>query len=310
MRKPAWALTFWLLLIWAWPALAAGPFSIRLPATTSGVDPQAVTVVGSPQHHQIKKGEDLLELARHYGLGYTEVGAMYRHWDPFLPPVGAEITIPTMWIVPDKRNAQLIVNTGEMRLYYFVNNATQVYTFPIGMGVLDFKTPSGKFKVIEKKVNPSWHIPKSLQKKYEMAVMPPGPDNPLGELKLTLSWGDYGIHGTHMPLGVGRLVSHGCTRMYPEHIKKLFPLVPVGTTVEYIYEPAKIGFRHGRIFLSVHEDVYMKIRSMLLHVLYMLESRGLMDQVDMRKVMQVVEEQNGMPADITRTAGVVSLQAN
>ncbi len=54
----------------------------------------------------------------------------------------------------------------------------------------------------------------------------------------------------------------------------------------------------------------MKIRSLLLHVLNMLESRGLMDQVDMRKVMQVVEEQNGMPADITRTAGVVSLQAN
>ena len=310
MRKLAWALTSWLLLTWACPALAAGPFNIRLPASNSGVDPQAVTVVGSPQRHHIKKGEDLLELARHYGLGYSEIGAMYRQWDPFLPPVGADMTIPTIWIVPDKRNAQLIVNTGEMRLYYFVNNATQVYTFPIGMGVLDFKTPSGKFRVVEKKVNPSWHIPKSLQKKYEMAVMPPGPDNPLGELKLTLSWGDYGIHGTHMPLGVGRLVSHGCTRMYPEHIKKLFPLVPVGTTVEYIYEPAKIGFRHGRIFLSVHEDVYMKIRSMLLHVLTMLESRGLMDQVDMRKVMQVVEEQNGMPVDITRTAGVVSLRAN
>ncbi|MDP3182326.1 MAG: L,D-transpeptidase family protein [Desulfobaccales bacterium] len=310
MRKLAWALTSWLLLTWAGPALAAGPFNIHLPASQTGVDPQAVTVVGSPQRHHIKKGEDLLDIARHYGLGYSEVGVMYRHWDPFLPPVGAEMTIPTMWIVPDKRNAQLIVNTGEMRLYYFIKNVSQVYTFPIGMGVLDFKTPSGKFKVVEKKVNPSWHIPKSLQKKYEMAVMPPGPDNPLGEYKLTLSWGDYGIHGTHMPLGVGRLVSHGCTRMYPEHVKKLFPLVPVGTTVEYIYEPAKIGFRQGRIFLSVHEDVYMKIRSMLLHVLNMLENRGLVDQVDMRKVMQVVEEQNGMPVDITRTGGVVSLQAN
>jgi len=55
-------------------------------------------------------------------------------------------------------------------------------------------------------------------------VMPPGPDNPLGDYKLTLSWGDYGIHGTAMPLGVGRMVSHGCTRMYPGHIKKLFPI--------------------------------------------------------------------------------------
>jgi len=282
------------------PAMAAGPYNIRFPATATGSDPNAITVVGSIQHYRIKKGDDLLEIARHYGLGYSEIGVLYRQWDPFLPPAGAEMIIPTMWIVPNNHGNQIIVNTGEMRLYYFINNNIQVYTFPIGMGVLDFKTPQGKFRVINKKVNPTWHIPKSLQAKYGMAEMPPGPDNPLGEYKLTLSWGDYGIHGTAMPLGVGRMVSHGCTRMYPEHIKKLFPMVPVGTSVEYIYEPAKIGFRQGRIYLSVHEDVYFKIRSMLLHVLNLLEQRGLADQVNMRKVMQAVEEQNGMPMDITR----------
>jgi L,D-transpeptidase ErfK/SrfK len=302
MRKSALPLAILIIISLAWPAGAAGPYNIRPPAGATGLDHQAVTVVGSVQHYRIKKGDDLLEIARHYGLGYSEIGVMYRHWDPFLPPPGAEMTIPTLWIVPDSRGKQIIVNTGEMRLYYF-KSPNQVYTFPIGMGVLDFKTPSGSFRVVEKKVNPSWHIPKSLQKKYEMAVMPPGPDNPLGEYKLTLSWGDYGIHGTHMPLGVGRLVSHGCTRMYPEHIKQLFPLVPKGATVEYIYEPAKVGFRNGRIYLSVHEDVYFKIRSMLLHVLNLIEQKGLSDQVDMRRVMQAVEEQNGMPLDITRGAG-------
>jgi len=290
------------LVLGAIPAAAAGPYNIHPPAATSGVDPQAYTVVGSPQRHVTKKGEDLLDIARHYGLGYTEIGALYRHWDPFLPPPGANMVIPTMWIVPDSRGRQIIVNTGEMRLYFF-KSPTQVYTFPIGMGVLDFKTPSGTFRVVNKKVNPAWHIPKSLQAKYGMAVMPPGEDNPLGEYKLTLSWGDYGIHGTHMPLGVGRLVSHGCTRMYPEHVKQLFPMVNVGASVEYIYEPAKIGFQNGRIFLSVHEDVYFKIRSMLLHVLGMLEQRGLTDQVNMAKVMQTVEEQTGMPADITGSGG-------
>jgi L,D-transpeptidase ErfK/SrfK len=302
MMKLVLILAGWFILWPAFPAAAAGPFTIRPPAAAGGIDPQAVTVVGSPQRHVIKKGDDLLDLARYYGLGYTEVGVLYRHWDPFLPPVGAEMVIPTMWIVPDSRGRQIIVNTGEMRLYYF-KTPTQVYTFPIGMGVLDFKTPSGNFRVIEKKVNPAWHIPKSLQKKYGMAVMPPGEDNPLGEYKLTLSWGDYGIHGTHMPLGVGRLVSHGCTRMYPEHIKKLFPMVPVGASVEYIYEPAKIGFRDGRVFLSVHEDVYFKIPSMLLQVLTMLEQRGLTDQVNMTKVLQTVEEQTGMPVDITGSGG-------
>jgi L,D-transpeptidase ErfK/SrfK len=295
----------------AQPVLAAGPYNIRFPASPGGCDPNAVTVVGSIQHYRIKKGDDLLDLARHFGLGYSEIGVMYRQWDPFLPPVGAEMTIPTMWIVPNNHGNQIIVNTGAMRLYYFINNNTQVYTFPIGMGVLDFKTPQGKFRVINKKVNPTWHIPKNLQKKYEMAEMPPGPDNPLGEYKLTLSWGDYGIHGTAMPLGVGRMVSHGCTRMYPEHIKKLFPMVPVGASVEYVYEPALIGFRQGRIYLSVHEDVYFKIPSMILHVLNMIEQRGLADQVDMRKVMQTVEEHYGNPVDITRQqAGGLALNAS
>ena len=302
MRKLSLALTILLVLSVALPAWAGGPFNIRPPATASGLDPQAVSVIGSPQHHMTKKGEDLLDVARHYDLGWTEIGAMYRQWDPFLVPPGTNILIPTMWIVPTGRTAQIIVNTGEMRLYYFVNNGAQVYTYPIGMGVLDYKTPTGKFSVNQKKVNPDWHIPKQLQKKYEMSVMPAGPDNPMGAFKLGLNWGDYGIHGCNLPWAVGRLVSHGCTRLYPEDIKKLFAMVPMGTKVEYIYEPAKIGFRSGRIFLSVHDDVYFKIRSMLLHVMSLIEQKGLTNQVDMRKVLQVVEEQTGMPMDITRGA--------
>ena len=104
-----------------------------------------MTVVGSAQHHVIKKGEDLLDIARLYDLGWTEIGAMYRQWDPFLPPAGANMLIPSLWIVPTGHSAQIVVNTGEMRLFYFVNNGTQVYTYPIGMGVLDYKTPTGNF---------------------------------------------------------------------------------------------------------------------------------------------------------------------
>ncbi len=136
------------------PAWAGGPFNIRPPAGPIGIDPQAVTVIGSPQHHVIKKGEDLLDIARHYDLGWTEIGAMYRQWDPFLPPAGANMLIPTLWIVPTGHSAHIVVNTGEMRLFYFVNKGTQVYTYPIGMGVLDYITPTGNFYVNQKIVNP------------------------------------------------------------------------------------------------------------------------------------------------------------
>jgi L,D-transpeptidase ErfK/SrfK len=186
MRKLALPLAVFLIFSLSLPAWAAGPFNVRLPAGRSGVDPQALTVVGSPQHYMTRKGEDLLDVARKYDLGWTEIGAMYRQWDPFLPPLGVDILIPTMWIVPTGHDAAIIVNTGEMRLFYFINHGTRVYTFPIGMGILDYKTPSGKFLVNQKIVNPAWHIPKHLQKKYEMAVMPAGPDNPMGYFKVWL----------------------------------------------------------------------------------------------------------------------------
>jgi len=285
------------------PAVAAGPFPVRFPSTPTGIDANAQTVVGNLQRRVIRKGEDLLGIAGEYDLGYNAIGAMHRDWDPFILPAGTEIVIPSMWIAPDSRGHQIIVNTGAMRLFYYINNGTQVYTFPIGMGVLDYKTPTGNFTVVQKKENPDWHIPKELQAKYKMAVMPAGPDNPMGEYKLGLSWGDYGIHGCNIPWAVGRLVSHGCTRLYPEDIKKLFAMVPMGTSVEYIYEPALVGFRNGRVYLSVHEDYYFKIRSMIFHALGLLESRGLTGQVNMEKVMQTVEEHTGMPIDVSRGPG-------
>ena len=100
-----------------------------------------MTVIGAPQHHLTRKGEDLLDITPAYDLGWTEIGAMYRSRDPFLPPAGVDPLISSLWIVPTGYDAQIVVNTGEMRLYYFVNHGTQVYTYPIGMGVLHHPDP-------------------------------------------------------------------------------------------------------------------------------------------------------------------------
>ena len=116
------------------------------------------------------------------------------------------------------------------------------------------------------------------------------------------------LHGTHMPWGVGRLVSHGCTRMYPEHIKALFPLVNVGTTVEYIYEPVMIGFKNGRIFLSVNQDFYHRIPDMLTYTLNRLETAQVLNDVNLTKVMKLVEEKWGVPTDVTKSSGAMASQ--
>ncbi len=110
----------------------------------------------------------------------------------------------------------------------------------------------------------------------------------------------YGLHGTHAPMGVGRLVSHGCIRHYPEDIIKLFDMTPVGTTVEMIYEPVKIGYLKGRIFVEVHQDIYAKVPDMLRYAIKKVQDHGLGRQIDWLKFLQAVEEQSGAPVDISR----------
>ena len=185
-------------------AWAAGPFTYRLPQG-SGVDPQAVTVVGEFQTHHIVRYESLYKIARQYDLGFWELARFHRPLDHFYLPWETDIAIPTRWIIPERNSYPgYLINVAELRGYRFFPEKHQVYTFPIGIGVLDYKTPIGqKFRVQMKAENPGWRIPKILQWKYEKAYMPPGEDNPLGTHWLGLS--HYGLHGTHAPMGVGRL---------------------------------------------------------------------------------------------------------
>ena len=79
-----------------------------------------------------------------------------------------------------------------------------------------------------------------------------GPDNPLGEHALRLGIPAYLIHGTNKPWGIGMRVSHGCIRLYPEDIAELFDKVKVGTPVNIINNPYKIGKADGVLYLEVH----------------------------------------------------------
>jgi L,D-transpeptidase ErfK/SrfK len=281
-------------------AWGAGPFTYRSPQGP-GVDPEAVTVVGQPQTHQITRYENLYQISRQYDLGFWELACYHRVLDHFYLPWDTDLTIPTQWILPEKPNPPpgYLINVAELRGYRFFPEKNEVYTFPIGIGVLDYKTPIGqKFRVRMKAENPGWQIPKSLQWKYERAYMPPGEENPLGTHWLGLS--HYGLHGTHAPMGVGRLVSHGCIRHYPEDIKELFNLTPMGTPVEIIYEPVKFGFLNGRIFAEVHEDIYRKIPDLLRYAIKRAADRGLSGEINWTRFLQVVEERTGAPVDISR----------
>ncbi|MBM4288086.1 MAG: L,D-transpeptidase [Deltaproteobacteria bacterium] len=281
-------------------ALAAGPFQYRLPATDTGVDPAAVTVVGEFQKHWLKLHENMYEIARQYGLGFWELARFHRNLDHFYLPKDQEMVIPSRWILPPVAKPEgIVINVAELRNYRFFPESGQVRTYPIGIGVFEHKTPFGRFRISSKAENPGWRIPASLRWKYDgKSFLPPGEGNPIGTHWLGLT--SYGLHGTHADFGVGRLVSHGCIRHYNDDIKELFELTPVGTPVLIIYEPVKIGFLKGRIFIEVHEDVYHKIPDLLQHAIKQVEARQLGDRINWSRFVRAVEERNGAPLDITR----------
>ncbi|HUI24488.1 MAG TPA: L,D-transpeptidase family protein, partial [Candidatus Kryptonia bacterium] len=133
------------------------------------------------------------------------------------------------------------------------------------------------------------------------------PENPLGKYRLRLqpigqSPGDYGIHGTDIPWGVGMQVSHGCIRLYPEDIEQLFPLVSVHEPVQFVYQPVKVGARDGEIYIEVHKDIYRMTPGPYREAQRLLQKYGWTDRVDDLRLRRAIGEQSGVPMLISRDA--------
>jgi L,D-transpeptidase ErfK/SrfK len=218
--------------------------------------------------------------------------------DPWIPDPGRRIDIPTRWILPPTQHQGVVINLPELRLYHFLPKIGMVTTFPIGIGDLGWKTPVATGKITDRKVNPVWVVPESLRPKYGFISVPPGPDNPLGKYWVGLSLDGYGIHGTNIPWGIGRLVSHGCIRLYPEHIALFFEEVCVGTPFKIIYEPVKIGVMDGNIFIEVHPDIYGRIPDMAAHISRQLKEMGLWSSISHEAVKNALQKQNGVPVRV------------
>jgi L,D-transpeptidase ErfK/SrfK len=220
------------------------------------------SVVGEPQIVFAKEENTFSDLAREYGLGYDELVAANPDVDPWLPGEGTPILLPTQFVIPDVPRDGIVLNIASKRLFYFPARADDrpqtVLTYPIGIGRVGWETPLGSSTVIDKARDPSWYVPASVRRENrelgyaDPAIVPPGPDNPLGKFVLKLGIPGYLIHGTNQPYGVGMRVSHGCVRLYPENIELLYELVGRGETVAIINEPYLAGQRDGELFFEGH----------------------------------------------------------
>lgn len=231
-------------------------------ALTFPLPPGNNAVVGQVKQVRLKPGDSLSALARANDIGYYEL----LEANPTLNPTtrlinGTPVLIPTQYVLPDAPRDGIVINLAELRLYYYPVGQNIVVTKPISIGRQGWNTPEGTFKVVEKIEHPSWNVPKSIA--AEMAqqgimlppVVGPGPDNPLGDYAMRLSLPSYLIHGTVSPDSIGRRVSSGCVRLYPEDIQELFSMVPVGTPVHIVNQPYKIGLVNNQVAMESHQPL-------------------------------------------------------
>jgi L,D-transpeptidase ErfK/SrfK len=227
-------------------------------------------VFGGVQVIDARHEDTFVSLARTYNVGYEELRQANPGVDAWLPGEGTKITIPTLYVLPRAPQRGIVVNVAELRMYYFPENSgtapegvapgsRRVITHPISIGRMDWATPLGVTTVTAKVANPSWYPPQSIRDEHAARndflprVVPPGPDNPLGNHSMRLGIPGYLIHGTNRPSGVGMRVTHGCVRMFPEDIEALYKTVPVGTRVNIVNQPVKIGWTaDGTLYLESH----------------------------------------------------------
>ncbi len=126
----------------------------------------------------------------------------------------------------------IIVRTGERRLY-FVLGEGRALVYPVGVGRAG-RQWAGRSFISGKHVKPAWAPPPDIARaRPNLARVHEGgsPSNPMGAAALTLSGGDYAIHGTNDPSSIGGFVSYGCIRMYNQDITDLYARVGIGTPV-------------------------------------------------------------------------------
>jgi len=160
---------------------------------------------------------------------------------PSAPPGTAPSAAATGPATPLDR---ALILDRQRRLLSLLENGRLVRRFPVAVGMPGWETPVGSFQVLNKTENPVWEHPE------KGTHTPAGPANPLGSRWIGFhqdcqgkrGWdGEHmldvkgcvvaGFHGTPHRWTVGQALSHGCVRLYEEHVRQVFDFVSIGTPV-------------------------------------------------------------------------------
>ncbi len=225
------------------------------PLPTSGQ-----TVVGDLEYRVLRYEDTLAAVAFEEGVAFAALRRANPDVDAWLPKSGTQVQLPTVFVLPDAPHEGIVINLSERRLYYYDRQNRQLHIYPVGIGRAEAPTPVAVTRTVSRIENPSWVPPPAIREEHRLlgntlpGVVPSGPDNPLGSFAIQLALPGYFLHGTNRPVGVGGTVSHGCVRLYDNHIAALVKVVPNQTPVRILRQPYKVGWLNDELYLEVHTE--------------------------------------------------------
>jgi L,D-transpeptidase ErfK/SrfK len=265
--------------------------------------PDHLRLIGKETTCQVSPGEGLYQIARRFDLSYMSIAAANGIANPHMIRAGKKLILPTRTILPFEPEKRLVINLPEFRVF-FLHEDRSVTVYPACIGLPTWTTPLGEFTVTHMVKNPTWYMPESIaeEEKVKREIIPPGPLNPLGDFWIGTDLDHTGIHGTIVPMSIGRALSHGCLRLYAEDVESLFIWTDEGESGKIIYEPVKVAVSGDSVFLEVHPDVYGFVADYEAVLAEKLKLLNPPPSLDREQVEIILREKRGVPV----FAGTVS----
>jgi L,D-transpeptidase ErfK/SrfK len=272
----------------------------------SSIQREPARLVGGVTDLVVKRGDSLRTISARFGV---DVAALARENDMRADSrlaAGQVLRVDSRHIVPTAvDSAELVVNVPQ-RMVFHRGVDTSMVGYPIAVGRPSWPTPTGDFTVTVLERHPTWEVPRSILEESRRAgriqppVVPPGPNNPLGDFWIGLSLAGIGIHATNAPASIFRTASHGCIRVHPDDIAQLFGRIEVGASGRIIYEPVLLAVVGDAIYLEVHRDVYRRSGAGAATVARTLAAaRGVSQRIDWVAADAVAEAADGIARVVT-----------
>jgi L,D-transpeptidase ErfK/SrfK len=279
---------------------------LAAPPVLAAPKPRVYDLIAGGEHeYTVAAGDSLWGITGRFTMNRALLEAWNGLENPDVLRPGMRLRVSDRHIVPRRQSEGIVIDVAVRTLYWFEHGALKA-RYPITVGRTDWGTPTGRYRIVGRREDPPWRVPQSIQNEMRVhgeevvRYVPPGADNPLGKYWIQLSAPGYGLHGTNTPASIGKYASHGCMRLLPEHVERLYHEARDGTSVEIVYEPVKLARDAvGSFYVEVHTDVLGGRRHDLSAVIDFIESAGLTEAVDVTKVAQAVAHAWGIPEDVT-----------